>query len=245
MSKQFWAVIVAVILVFVAILALGNKPANTGSGNGSVTQHIQGLGQDHVTLVEYGDYQCPFCGQYYPILKQVQALYNTQMTFQFRNYPLVQLHQNAFAGARAAEAAALQNKFWQMHDLLYQENQTYYNSNQRIATWVGASNPVTYFDQYATQLGLNVAKFNQDYASNQVNGTINADMAAGNALSTQLTGQPIQGTPTFFIDGKQVNVGESVGSFQTLINAEIAKKSGHPTSSTNASSAGTTSQTKK
>lgn len=239
MSKQFWAVIIAVVLVFVAIFVLGNKsPATTSSGNGALSQHVEGLGQDHVTLVEYGDYECPYCGQYFPVVKQVEAEYNNQITFQFRNFPLVSLHPNAFAGARAAEAAALQGKFWQMHDLLYEQNEIYYESNETDSNWVGASNPQTFFDQYATELSLNLTKFNQDYSSNQVNGTINADMAEGNKLG-------IDATPTFFLDGKQISVGENVSQFQTLINAAIAKQTGKANSSTNSTSAGTTSQTVK
>jgi protein-disulfide isomerase len=235
MSKQFWAVIIAVVLVFVAIFAFGQKSTgNSGSGTAKPTEHIEGLGQDHVTLVEYGDYQCPYCGQYYSIVKQVEAQYNSQITFQFRNYPLVSIHQNAFAGARAAEAAALQGKFWQMHDLLYQQNQLYYDSNGSDATWIGASNPQTVFDQYAKQLDLNVSKFNQDYASDAVNNTINADMAAGNKLG-------IDATPTFYLDGKKLNVGESVSNFQSLINSAIAQKAGKASSTTTTS--GTTSQT--
>lgn len=238
MSKQFLAVIIAVILIFVAIFAFGNKSTNTPtSGNGALSQHIEGLGQDHVTLVEYGDYQCPYCGQYFSIVKQVEAQYNNQITFQFRNFPLTSLHPNAFAGARAAEAAALQGKFWQMHDLLYEQNQIYYQSNETVSNWVGASNPQTFFDQYASQLGLNLTKFNQDYTSNEVNGTINADMAEGNKLG-------INATPTFLLDGKQISVGESATEFDSLINAAIAKQAGKASSTTNSTSAGSTSQTK-
>jgi protein-disulfide isomerase len=239
MSKQFMAVILAVIVVFVAIFAFGNKTTNTPtSGNGAISQHIEGLGQDHVTLVEYGDYECPYCGSYYPILKQIQAQYNNQITFQFRNFPLTSIHPNAFAGSRAAEAAALQGKFWEMHDLLYEQNEIYYANKQPPNNWVGASNPQTYFDQLATQLGLNLTKFNQAYASNEVNGTINADMAEGNKLG-------ISGTPSFFLDGKQINVGESAAQFQALINAELAKKTGKASTTTNSTSAGSTAQTHK
>lgn len=238
MSKQFWAVIIAVVLVFIAIFAFGQKSTgnSTGNSSGKLSQHIEGLGQDHVTLVEYGDYQCPYCGQYASIVKQVEAQYNSQITFQFRNFPLVSIHQNAFAGARAAEAASLQGKFWQMHDLLYEQNQIYYNSNEADATWIGASNPQTVFDQYAKQLGLNVTKFNQDYASDAVNQTINDDMAEGNKLG-------IDATPTFFLDGKQISVGESAADFQALINKAIAQKTGKASSTSGTSSAGTTSQT--
>lgn len=238
MSKQFLAVIIAVILVFVAIFAFNNNKSssNSSSGSGKPSEHIEGLGQDHVTLVEYGDYECPYCGEYFPIVKQVVAQYYNQITFQFRNFPLTSLHPNAFAGARAAEAAALQGKFWQMHDLLYEQNEIYYQSNETTKNWVGASDPQPYFDQYASQLGLNIAKFNQDYNSNQVDETINADMAEGNKLG-------IDATPTFFLDGKQISVGESASEFDTLISSAIAQKTGK-SSSTAPTSAGSTSQTK-
>lgn len=232
MSKQFLAVVAAIIIVFVGIFAISNhKSSSSGgsSGANTLTEHIEGQGKDNVTLVEYGDYQCPYCGEYYSTLKQVQAEYNQQIFFQFRNFPLVSIHQNAFAGARAAEAAALQGKFWQMHDLLYDQNQIYYNSNQTIKGWVGASDPTTVFNQYAQQLGLNVAQFKNDYGSTKVNDLINADMNKGNSLN-------INATPTFFLDGKQVSVNNSVSSFESIINAEIAKKAPHTTPSTSTKS---------
>lgn len=224
MSKQFLAILAAIVLVFVGIVAFNGKSANGGGKAGTLTQHIEGQGKAGITLVEYGDYECPFCGQYYPIVKQIEAQYDQQIFFQFRNFPLTSLHPNAFAGARAAEAAGLQNKFWQMHDLLYQTQ----------TQWSGSPDPTGFFNQYATQLGLNLSRFKADYASSTVNDLVSADMAEGNKLN-------VQGTPTFFLDGKQISVNESLGSFQTLINAEIAKKAGK--ASTAPTSAGTTSQT--
>jgi len=236
MSKQFWGVIIVIVLIFVGIFALtGKKPGSGNSSSGganTLTQHVEGLGQDGVTLTEYGDYECPYCGQYYPVIKQVQSEYNQQIKFQFRNFPLVSIHQNAFAGARAAEAAAMQNQFWQMHDLLYQQQDQ----------WSQATDPTTYFKQYAQALGLKAAQFQSDYASGKVNDLINADMAEGNKLN-------ITGTPTFFLDGKQIQVGESVSAFESVINAAITKK--HPgatlpssSGSSATTSTGTTSQTK-
>ena len=233
MSKQFWGVVVIVVLVFVGIFALtGNKSksSSSSSGKGSVSQHIIGNTQSNVKLVEYGDYECPYCGQFYPVVKQVQTEFNNQISFQFSNFPLVSIHQNAFASARAAEAAGMQNKFWEMHDALYQ------TQNQ----WVSASDPTTFFNQIAQQLGLNVKKFQTDYASSQVNDTINADMAEGNKLN-------IQGTPTFFLNGKQIAVGQAstaLGVFESLIKAEIAKQAGNSTSSTTTPAPTSTSQTK-
>jgi protein-disulfide isomerase len=219
MSKQFIAVIAIIIIVFVGIFAISSHKSSNGSGSSAstLTEHTEGQGKDGVTLVEYGDYQCPYCGEYYSTVKQVQSQYSQQITFQFRNFPLVSIHQNAFAGARAAEAAALQGKFWQMHDLLYEQNQLYYNSGQKYSTWIGASDPTTYFDQYAQQLGLNVTQFKSDYSSTKVNDLITADMNEGNSLG-------IDATPTFILDGKQISVNNSVSAFDTVINAAIAQK---------------------
>jgi protein-disulfide isomerase len=211
MSKQFWAILAVIVLIFAGVIIFnGNKNNNTSANSSAkATQHVEGLGKSGVTLVEYGDYECPYCEEYYPVVKQVQQEFNTQMTFQFRNFPLVSVHQNAFAGARAAEAAALQGKFWEMHDALYD------NTNWQV--WSTASDPTQYFDQYAQQLGLNLAKFKQDFSSTAVNDTVNADMAAGNKLG-------INGTPTFYLDGKQISPQPTLASFESFIKAEIAKK---------------------
>lgn len=222
MSKQFLGVIAAIVLGLVAIFAFsGNKAAKpSSSGAGSVSQHVQGKNSGKVTLTEYGDFQCPYCGQYYPTLKQIETEFDDKIQFQFRNFPLTNLHPNGFAASRAAEAASLQGKFWEMHDLLYENQQS----------WSGASatGATTFFAQYASQLGLNVAKFKTDAGSSKVNDIINADMAAGSKLN-------VQGTPSFFIDGKAVQIGNSVPAFEKVINQALAKKA--PTGS------GTTSQT--
>lgn len=210
MTKQFWAIIGVIVIIFGGILVFGNHKKNTGSSGKAPTNHVEGQGADHVTLLEYGDYECPYCGAYYPIVKQIVQQYSSQITFQFRNLPLTQIHPNAFAGARAAEAAGLQGKFWQMHDTLY--------DNQNI--WVPSSNPLTYFDDYARQLGLNVAQFDSDFASDTVNNLINADVAAFGKTGA------VEATPTFFLDGKQVSPANTASAFQSLINAEIAKKTG-------------------
>lgn len=237
MSKTFWAIVIVIILVFVGIFAFtGNgKGANGSSSSSKPTQHIEGQGQDGVTLVEYGDYQCPYCGEYASTVSSVVAQYSKQITFQFRNFPLTSIHQNAFAGARAAEAAGLMGKYWQMHDLLYAQNQDYYNSNGATPTWIGASDPETVFVQDAQQLGLNTTKFKQLYSSDQVNSLVTADMNAGNKLG-------IDATPTFYLDGKEIQVANSTSAFDTLINAAIKQKT--KGGSAVPSSSGTTQQTK-
>lgn len=215
MSKSFWGIVIGVIVVLVGIFALtGDKTeAPSTSGNSkSTTEHVQGKGTSGVTLIEYGDFQCPYCQQYFPTLKQIKADYGDQIKFQFRHFPLVSLHQNAFAASRASEAAGLQNKFWEMHDMLYQTADPNGQSG-----WVASSDATAIFNQYAKQLGLNVEQFKKDFGSSKVNSAINADMAAGNKLG-------ITGTPTFYLNGKKVEVNNDVASFKKIIDAEIAKQ---------------------
>jgi protein-disulfide isomerase len=209
MSKAFWAIIAVILIVFGGILLFKDNKANapTSSSNGKPTQHVQGKGSTGVTLVEYGDYQCPFCGQYYPIVKAVEQKYNDQITFQFRNLPLLQIHQNAFAAARAAEAAGLQNKFWEMYDKLY-ENQD---------SWSSSKDPLSVFTQYATQIGLKTDTFKTDFASSSVNDAINADIKEFNKTGAEMS------TPTFFLDGKKISP-KSVDEFSKFIDAAIADK---------------------
>lgn len=219
MSKQFWAVVAVIVIIFVGIFALnGNKKSDTNSKNsssGGGTQHVQGKGTTGVTLVEFGDYQCPYCGQYFPTVKQVVAKYGDQIKFQFKNFPLTSIHQNAFAAARAAEAAGLQGKFWEMNEVLY--------SSQ--SSWSEQTDPTPIFAQYAQQLGLNVDQFKKDSSSSKVNDLINADMAEGTKLK-------VTGTPAFFINGEKIDVSNSVESFSKAIDAAIAKQAKKSTSST-------------
>ncbi|MGF7229582.1 MAG: DsbA family protein [Candidatus Saccharibacteria bacterium] len=207
MDKRFMGIIAAIILIFGGVIILSNHKNNGSIGQPS--NHTTGKNAKSVALIEYGDYECPACESYYPVVKQVVAQYQNDISFQFRNLPLTQIHPNAFAGARAAEAASLQSKFWEMHDALY-DNQN---------TWSTSSDPTTFFWQYAQQLGLNVTKFKTDYASSQVNGTINADIDAFNK-----TGAATQ-TPTFFLDGKRIDTTATLASFQKVLDAEIAQKS--------------------
>lgn len=219
MDKRFLTIIGALVVIFIGVFAITSHSSNkngSSSSSGSATSHQQGVGKDGVVLVEYGDYQCPVCGVYYQPLKQVAAQFSQQINFQFRNLPLISLHPNAFAAARAAEAAAQQNKFWEMHDALY-ENQN---------SWSRASKPLTYFDAYAKNIGLNVSQFDSDYASAKVNDAINADSSAFDKTGQQ------KATPAFFLDGKFIandqlvdaNGQPSLDKFASLINAEISAK---------------------
>ncbi len=210
MNTRFVAIIAVLVVAFFGIVTFSkHKNHNSSGGNtAAASTHIEGKNSTSTTLVEYGDYQCPFCGQYYPTIKQVVKDLNAKISFQFRNLPLTSLHPNAFAGARAAEAASLQGKFWQMHDLLY----------ERQTQWTVASNPGTIFGDYAAELNLNVDKFKQDMSSEGVNSTINADLAAFANTGDE------QATPTFYLDGKKISPNNDVTSFEKIITDAIANK---------------------
>ena len=141
--------------------------------------HTQGPPDAAVTLVEYGDYQCPYCGAADPIVKEVQARMGDRLRFAFRNFPLTTAHAHAEHAAEAAEAAAAQGKFWEMHDLLY-ENQQRLGDDDLHA--------------YAEQLGLDVEAFDRDLADH-----VHADRVQEDFMSGVRSG--VNGTPTFFING--------------------------------------------
>lgn len=208
MNKTFWAIVAVIVVIFGGIILLKHdKTATQTASSAKPTSHIIGKGTAGVTLVEYGDFQCRFCGEYFPTVQAVKEKYGDQIKFQFRNLPLLQVHQHAFAAARAAEAASLQGKFWEMYELLF--------SNQ--ITWSGTSNPSSIFEQYAEQIGLDVARFKKDASSTAVNDTINADVAEFNKTGNQPS------TPMFFLNGKHITPRNSLEEFTTLIDAEIAK----------------------
>lgn len=211
MSKSFWAIIAVIIVVFGGILVFNNKDAgapDSNNSNAKPTEHVEGESPTGLTLVEYGDYQCPYCGQFYPVVKEVQEKYKDQVKFQFRNLPLLQVHQNAFSAARAAEAADAQGKFWEMHDMLYETQ----------SSWGESSNAQAIFESYASQLGLDGAKFKKDMASSKTNDIINADITAFNKTGAE------KSTPTFFLNGKKVQpAGYTLADFAKILDPAIKK----------------------
>jgi protein-disulfide isomerase len=224
-DRRFLAILGLFVVIFAAFVIFGGSKnnSNNSSGSGKTTNHVIGQGTTGVKLQEYGDFECPICGIYYQPLKQLQAQFDKEIFFQFSNLPLVSIHKNAFAAARAAEAADKQGKYWQMHDMLY-DNQ----DPSGASGWVASNDALNqYFVGFAKQLGLDVNKFKSDFASTAVNDAVNADLAAFHK-----TGQD-QATPTFFLDGKYVSNSEfsdpktgqpSLDKMVARINQEIAAK---------------------
>jgi protein-disulfide isomerase len=228
MDKRFLSVLAAIVIIFIGIFVFTKHDSSTGSSSTTQpTSHIEGKGAKNVTLMEYGDYQCPVCEAYFVTLEQVQAKYGDDISFQFRNLPLTSIHKNAYAAARSAEAAGLQNKYFEMHDLLYQE------SNWQA--WTVSNNPTSFFQNYAHQLNLDLNKFNSDMNSSHVNDLINADQEQFPKDFKAATGSydaaKNLATPTFFINGKYVDNkdladenGPSAVKFSTQLDAAIAAK---------------------
>src|SRR6185436_6033181 len=159
----------------------GAAPTAAENGGGLTKPNVKP--GTFVVLEEFGDYQCPPCGQLYPELKQIEKEYGDQVQIVFRHFPLMKIHKNALIAAHAAEAARNKRKFWEMHDLLYR--------NQK--DWVDLADPRPVFVSYAKQLGLTLDAFDRDLGSNLIDQKISADMARGSA-------QGVNGTPTVFLD---------------------------------------------
>ncbi len=147
--------------------------------------HIQGTSTAKVTLVQYGDYQCPYCGEAYPIIKRVQKRFGRELRFVFRNFPITEAHPFAENGAEIAEAAGAQGKFWEMHDYLYENQQSLSN--------------VDLFASYANdELGIDGKKLKQEVLSRKYTPRIKEDFMSG-------VRSGVNGTPTFFINSYRHN----------------------------------------
>lgn len=147
--------------------------------------HVQGADSAPVTIVEFGDYQCPYCGDAHPILKEIEDTFGDQVKFIFRNFPLQEAHAFAFPAAVAAEAAASQGKFWEMHDALF-ENQ--YRLNEDL------------FDELAETIGLDLERFRSDLKSESIKEKIENDFESG-------VRSGVNGTPSFYVNGTKFDGG--------------------------------------
>jgi len=151
--------------------------------------HEKGNFESEIRLIEYSDFQCPACKAAAPAVKDLVENFGEQFVLEYRHFPLRQLHPNAQIGAQAAEAAAIQGKFWEMHDMLFEKQ----------PEWGQSFNPERFFRGYAEELGLNVDRFRFDLESDEVKDRVNADLAEAQALG-------IPGTPGFVYDGEIIQI---------------------------------------
>ena len=143
--------------------------------------HVQGPADAPVTLVEYGDYQCPHCGRAYPIVKALQKSFGQQLRFAFRNFPLREIHPYAEAAAETAEFAATHGKFWEMHDLIF-ENQNSLNEQM--------------LGELAQRLRLDTRELREALESDAFVERVQKDFSSG-------VRSGVNGTPTFFINDQR------------------------------------------
>ncbi len=201
MKKSLPFLVIAVVLIGAIAggwVLLRSSRQSTNSSNptpdpaldvrGAEPPHVRGNPNAPVTMEEFGDFQCPSCGAYYLELKKIEAEYGDRLRVIFRENPLVPMHEHALLAAQAAEAAGLQgeDKFWAMHDKLY-EDQT---------TWTQAKDLVPVFVDYGKQIGLNPDQFMKDLNGEKVAQRIFQDGKRSHALG-------IKSTPSFFVNGNE------------------------------------------
>ena len=161
--------------------------------------HVQGPAGAPVTLVEYGDFECPHCGAAYVILKEIREVMGDELRFVFRHFPLTQIHPHAESAAEASEAAGAQGKFWEMHDLLFENQQTL---------------DPPHLAAFAEQLDLDALKFVRELHEGRYRERVREDFMSG-------VRSGVNGTPTFFINGVRYN-----GSWDLLPLLEALQSSG-------------------
>ena len=193
-----------------AILTFTSSSPKPGTNNTILTDifatpvteadHVKGNPEAALVLIEYGDFQCPACGAYFPIIQQIEAELGDQLQVVYRHFPLRQIHRNAESAARATEAAALQNKFWEMHDILFEKQ----------SEWSGKQNPEDTFLEYARAIGLNEEQFQAALNSAAVKEKVQSDFEKGLA-------DEVNSTPSFFLGGKKIETPRSYDEFRQLL----------------------------
>lgn len=163
------------------------QPVLTGVP-GAEPAHVAGPANAPLKLEEFGDFECPPCGIFHPIVKQMQEEFGDKLQVTFREFPLVPTHQHALAAASAAEAAGLQGKFWEMHHMIYDHQND----------WKKEFDVRPIFEGYAKQVGLDVERYKRDAEGDLVANRIMQDGKRGHSMG-------VKGTPTVFLNGREVN----------------------------------------
>jgi protein-disulfide isomerase len=145
----------------------------------SSIDHIYGNQDANIELVEYGDFECPHCGRAYPMIKEIKQQLGKELKFVFRNFPLTKIHPNALSAAMATEAAALQGRFWEMHDIIFEHQHSLDPDNLLLL---------------AGRIGLDLDRFKNDIHNEQLIGKVEKDFETGIRSG-------VNGTPSFFING--------------------------------------------
>lgn len=202
-------------LVWPPATGAGKKSRNTGTvKSASVGKTVPAIGAGDwvrgkknakVTLIEYGDFQCPACGTYYPMVRQIVEEYGDRIQFAFREYPLGTIHPYGNLAAQAAESAGLQGKFWEMYDKLYENQQS----------WSRGSDVKQSFATYAQSIGIDTSQWQREMESAVVKSKIKTDVASGD------TGG-VDGTPSFYLNNVKIENPRSVDGFKKILDAALS-----------------------
>lgn len=199
-NKRVWTggIIALVVLLIVAFIISNQDKAIDPASFASVETfedqaHELGNFESDIRLIEYSDFQCPACKAAEPTVKSIVETFGDQMVLEYRHFPLSSIHPNAEAAAKAAEAAAIQGKFWEMHDELFEHQDA----------WARSFNPEKYFIEYAKEIGLNVGRFRYDLDSDEVEDRVDADAAEAQNLQ-------LPGTPSFVYNGAIIDLNEFI-----------------------------------
>lgn len=210
-TKLFLGIIIGTIAIVGIGVAILSRPAVAKKVDPSLLIRADSnkiaIPSATVTLVEFSDFECAACGVYYKLVKEITGKYKHSMTFVYRNFPLTKFHPNAQIAAQAAEAAGMQGKYWDMHDLLFTKQKD----------WSALSTAREIFSQYAESLGLNVGQFNKDIDSDAVKNRIAADVHDGNALG-------INATPTFFLNNQKIENPVSLADFEAVVKKAVSQE---------------------
>src|SRR3989344_6463045 len=180
-------VVFVVAIVAIAVFSGGSNGGNLPLNSVVATDHVAGNASSSVVFIEYADFQCPACRSYYPILLEVKETYRDRIAFVYRHFPLKNIHYNAEPAAWASEAAGMQGKFWEMHNLLFEKQNE----------WASASDLKSVFTDYAILLGLDKEKFLTNLDSRSVK-----DIVANNRSSA--IKNVFDSTPTFVLNGVKI-----------------------------------------
>ena len=212
---QIWlavgfAVLITAVTIAATVLSKGQEGKDILTSTApvlTVDDWTQGNAQAKVTVTEYGDFQCPACAKYEPIVQKLIAEYGDRILFGFRDFPLYQIHKYASISARAAEAAGQQGKYWEMHDLLY--------ANQTKWSVVGSeTEALNLFKTYAQQIGIDPIRFATDVDTAAVHDKINVDVRSANDAD-------VNSTPTFFVNNKKIPNPQSYDEFKSILDAAL------------------------
>ena len=200
MKDHFWKIVGLIALVAIIGSVVYSQQVKSKANEGVVIEdHVKGNPDASVVLVEYSDFQCPACAQFEPYVEDIMAKYGDQIRFEYRHFPLLNIHPNAVPAAQAAEAAAQQGKFWEMHDKLF-ANQT---------TWSTSPTPIRFFEQYAEEIGLDMDQFKLQLNSSVITNAIRDSFNEARGLG-------LSSTPSFFLNDEKMTY-ETFDDFNTAI----------------------------